>query len=144
MKYLSFLIAVLLFTHANPAVAQNSMKGQNGPGERKYNTETVTSVKGTIKEIRRIPHGWGGNTGIHLMVAAHNEIIPVHLGPEWYLKDKITELKEGDAVEIEGSKIVFDNKPAIVAKSVKTASVHIRLRKDDGTPLWSQKQRGNR
>jgi hypothetical protein len=43
----------------------------------------------------------------------------------------------GDEVEVTGSEITFQNKPAIIAAEVKKGDEVLRLRDSDGVPAWA-------
>ena len=79
--------------------------------------------------------------GIHLQVKIKNEIIPVHLGPEWYFNECLinqnVEIAVNDKIEIIGSRISYNGKPAIVAAEVNKGAKTIVLRDEIGVPFWS-------
>jgi hypothetical protein len=47
-----------------------------------------------------------------------------------------------DKVEVTGSRITFDGKPAIIAAEVKKGDEALKLRDDNGFPVWSGWRRG--
>lgn len=60
----------------------------------------------------------------------------VHVGPEWFVANQDMMVAAVDKVEIKGSRIVFDDKPAIVASEIKKGDHVLRLRNADGVPSW--------
>jgi hypothetical protein len=66
---------------------------------------------------------------------------PVHLGPGGYVDGQKVKLEAGDKVSVQGSRITFDGKPAIVAAEIRKGSETLRLRAENGTPLWAGKHR---
>lgn len=56
---------------------------------------------------------------------------------------KMDNIKEGTHVVVEGSKVMVDGKPAIIARSVKAGDHTIQLRDADGRPLRSRSKMRN-
>ena len=77
------------------------------------------------------------SAGIHMNVKTDKETIAVHLGPSWYLENQDLKIEPKDKVEVKGSKIIFDGKPAIIAAEVRKGDEVLRLRDDAGFPVWS-------
>ncbi len=77
------------------------------------------------------------SAGIHMNVKTDKETISVHLGPSWYLENQDLKIEPKDKVEVKGSKIMFDGKPAIIAAEVRKGDEVLRLRDDAGFPVWS-------
>jgi len=65
-----------------------------------------------------------------------DEVIPVHLGPSWYLDHQGRRFKVGDKVMVKGSRVQHNGKDFIVAISVTMGNEVLRLREEDGTPSW--------
>ncbi len=77
------------------------------------------------------------STGIHLKVKTKSETIAVHLGPSWYLDNQEIQFKEGDEITITGSKINYQNAPAIIAVEIVKGDDVLLLRDKTGFPVWS-------
>jgi hypothetical protein len=75
--------------------------------------------------------------GVHLSLKSDKETIDVHLGPGWYIENQSITIEPGDKVEILGSRIMFDGKPAIIAAEVKEGDEILQLRDKNGFPAWS-------
>ena len=104
-----------------------------------YNRATVETQKGTIADIGTFRMG-----GIHVTLKTAKETIDVHLGPDFFVNEKI-KLAKGDEISVVGSRITWDGKAAIIAKSIAKGGATVQLRNDDGTPLWAgHGQRRNR
>lgn len=65
------------------------------------------------------------------------ERLSVHVGPEWYFERQDVPLEPGDAIEVKGSRITFEGRPAVVAAEVRKGADVLRLRDEDGFPAWS-------
>jgi len=79
----------------------------------------------------------GDYQGVHLTVKTDKETIAVHLGPSWYLDQQKMIFAPKDTVEITGSRVTFDGKPAIIAAEVKKGGQSLKLRDATGIPLWA-------
>jgi hypothetical protein len=117
-----------------------------GPGSqygRMYNPKTVETVEGEITKVERVVPIRGMHTGVHLLLKTNKaESLAVHLGPDWYVDKQEPKLSAGDKVQVRGSRITFDGKPAIIAAEVTKAGQTMHLRDADGVPAWAGRGRG--
>jgi hypothetical protein len=106
---------------------------------RLFNSGTMTTVKGTVKDLETLVPSEDMFKGVTMNVKTDSgEVVPVHLGPEWYIANQDVKIQPKDAVEVRGSQITFNGKPAVIAVTVvKSGAGMLRLRDDDGTPRWS-------
>ena len=118
--------------------------GQRGGGwkhgnryGRMYNAETVETIKGKVVSVDTFIPMRGMSHGVHLLVETQKGIIPIHLGPAWYIQNQDIILKPEDKVEIKGSKINFGGKPVMIAAEVNIGDMTLVLRSEDGFPMWS-------
>jgi hypothetical protein len=111
--------------------------GMGGGYQRMYNPATVETVPGTVESIDRIAPMKGMNPGVHVTLKTEKGTVSVHLGPEWYVERLDTKLAEGDSVEVKGSRITYDGKPAIIAAEVKKGDAILKLRDENGIPAWA-------
>jgi hypothetical protein len=77
-----------------------------------------------------------------MTVKTDKEMISVHLGPGWYMENQDVKIEAKDKVEVKGSKITFGGKPAIIAAEVKKGDQVLKLRDDNGFPVWSAWRKG--
>jgi hypothetical protein len=140
------LAAFLIFCFLVPfeAVAQRGIhwngSGQWGPNSqysRLYNTATVETLNGEIVSVEKITPLKGMNYGLHLLIKTPKEIISVHLGPAWFLEKQDLKLEIKDKIEVKGSRIEFNGKPAIIAAEIKKGNDVLKLRDSNGFPVWS-------
>jgi len=75
--------------------------------------------------------------GIHLIVKAGQETVSVHLGPAWYIENQDIKIVPKDKIEVKGSRITFQGKPAIIAAMVKKGAETLELWNENGFPVWS-------
>ena len=111
--------------------------GMGGAYQRLYNPSTVETISGEIMAIDKVTPVKGMSYGIHLMVKTDKETVSVQLGPDWFIERLDTKLAKGDAVEVKGSRITYDGKPAIIAAEVKKGDAVLKLRDESGIPAWA-------
>ena len=111
-----------------------------GPGtsySRLYDPKTVETVEGEVVSVENITPMKGMYSGVHLMVKTGTETISVHLGPGWYMENQDLKVEPKDKVQIKGSRITYEGKPALIAAEIKKGEDTLRLRDDTGFPVWS-------
>ena len=142
------VLVPLLIGSASFAIAQptNGPRGGGpgggwGPGSpygRMYDPKTVETVAGEITSVDKITPTRGMSRGVHITLKTDKgEILPVHLGPEWYIDKQTIALKQGDKVQVRGSRITFQDKPAIIAADVTKGAESLHLRDANGIPAWA-------
>jgi len=138
------LIPIILFAAESFAQPAKGMKwygsGGWGPGTqygRLFNPKTVEPISGEVVSVHTITPFKGMSSGVHLMVKTDQETISVHLGPAWYVQRQDIKIVPGDKVEITGSRITYQGKPAIIAAEVKKGDEILKLRDINGLPVWS-------
>lgn len=144
MKKVVVIVSVLFLMIAANSFAQQGMKwrGSGGWGmgaqyNRMYDVKTVESIRGEIVSVDTIKPEKGMSYGIHLTVKTDKETISVHLGPSWYIENQDVKLLPKDKIEVKGSRISFQSKPAIIAAEVKKGDEILTLRDANGIPMWS-------
>ena len=142
---LAFLFAALIYPSPQ-AMAQGSRGGGAGGGGwgpgtqygRMYDPKTVGTTDGEIIKVEKITPVRGMSRGVHLVLKTDKgETIAVHLGPEWYIDKQELTFKPGDKVQIRGSRITFEDKPAIIAAEVTKDGRTLQLRDSNGVPVWA-------
>lgn len=136
----SFAILGFLVLLADESLAQRGRGGGWGPGTqygRMYNPQSVETVSGEVTKVEKITPVKGMSRGIHLILKTDKETIPVHLGPAWYMDNQEVAIKEGDKVQVKGSRVNIQGKPAIIAAEVTKGDQVLVLRDQNGVPAWS-------
>jgi len=138
------VISILSFFSFPESFAQGGMKWQGsgnwGPNTqygRLYNPQTTETISGEVVSVGTITPIKGMSSGVHVMVKTDKETISVHLGPAWYIQRQDIKIALGDKVEITGSRISFQGKPAIIAAELKKGTEILKLRDENGFPVWS-------
>jgi len=142
ISVLSLGITIDCFAQGGMNRKGNGGWGTEGQYGKLYNPKTVETIVGEVISVGKIIPSKGMSNGVHLMVKTNKETVSVHLGPEWYIKKQVITVKNGDRIEVKGSRITFEGKPAIIAAQVKKGNETLELRNDSGLPVWSgRKQR---
>lgn len=133
------------------SLVQSGVSGQTrgawGPGSqygRMYNLDTVETLNGEVLIVDKIIPMRGMSYGIHLMLKTAKEEISVHLGPGWFFENQNMLIEKRDKIEVKGSRIIFQGKPAIIAAKVMKGKDVLILRDKNGYPVWSGWRRGRR
>jgi hypothetical protein len=146
MKKLMTLVAIMTVLGVGVLTATEAMaqRGKGGGGwgqgtnyQKIYNPKTVETISGEVVSVDKITPMQGMNPGVHAVVKTDKEMISVHLGPEWYLENQDVEINPKDKIEVKGSRITFEGKPAIIAAEVKKGDEVLTLRDATGSPVWS-------
>lgn len=136
-----FVLTALL---AVPALA-SPMGGWRGSGgwgaggayQRMYDPATVETVAGEVMSVSKVTPMKGMSYGVHVVLKSDKETVPVILGPAWYIERLDTKVEKGDTLEVKGARITYNGKPAIIAAEVKKGDAVLKMRDDNGYPVWA-------
>jgi hypothetical protein len=97
----------------------------------------VETLSGEVVSVDKLT-GPRGGAGVHVTLKTDKaETVAVHLGPAWYLDKQSLTVKQGDKLTVRGSRVSFDDKPAIIAAEVTKEGQTLRLRDEKGVPVWA-------
>ncbi len=111
--------------------------GQGTPYARMYDPQSVETLSGEVVSVDQVTPMKGMANGVHVMMETDTETISVHLGPSWYIENQDMAIEPTDKIEVMGSRITFEGKPAIIAAEVKKGDDVLVLRDASGIPVWS-------
>lgn len=111
--------------------------GPGGPYARMYDPKTVESVTGEVVKIDSVVPMKGMSGGVHVVLKTDRGEVSLHLGPQWYLENQDVKIMPGDKLEVSGSRVMVQGKPAIIAAEVKKGDEVLKLRDDAGVPAWA-------
>ncbi|MGJ5675606.1 MAG: hypothetical protein ACR9NN_18645 [Nostochopsis sp.] len=144
------MVATLSLFLANESFAQPGMQmgGSGGWGaghhySRMYNPKTVEKLSGEVVSTDTITPIGGMSHGVHLVLKTAKETISVHLGPGWFIENQDIQIKPKDKIEVKGSRITFAGQPTIIAAEVNKGDEILKLRDQNGFPVWSGWRRFN-
>lgn len=106
-----------------------------------FNPATIETVEGTVENVDHDmlePGVTATDSLIVLDVKTPSGTERVRVAPDNYLTKQGIEIKEGDTVEVTGSRIMRDGESLVSASQVtlKGNGKVLAVRKDDGTPKW--------
>ncbi len=127
--FAALLVLALLMQAAS---AQEAAKGPLA-----YNARTVETQEGLVISVSPQSHR-GMPEPVVLRLSTDKETLTVWLGPNWFVEAQGFKIAALDRVEVTGSRIMLDGKPAILAARVKKGGQVLKLRDDHGTPLWGK------
>jgi hypothetical protein len=116
--------------------------GTGGQYGRLYDANTVVTISGKVTAVESMTPFKGMGQGVHLMLETDKETISVHLGPVWYLERQDVGFAVGDEIEVKGSRVTYEGKPAIIAAAVHKGEGVLVLRDGDGIPRWAGWRKG--
>ena len=147
MKHLKFsikILSILLLIFSMDSFAQRGTRwkssggwGTNSNYNKLYNSSTIETLKGEVVAIDKIVPEKGMSYGIHLKLKTDKETISIHLGPGWFIENQDVKIELKDKIEVKGSRITYKNKPAIIAAEIKRGNDLLKLRDENGIPIWS-------
>ena len=126
-------LTILLFIIA-AAASGNAQRGPMGPMiMRDYDVKTETTIAGIVEKVLQVKgiH----MRGIHLLLKTEKETVEVHLGPADFV-EKTMKFEEGDTIQIIGAAVTMMGRPIVIAREVKKGDKVLKLRDEDGMPLW--------
>jgi hypothetical protein len=138
-------VAGALGLWAAPAVAQGRGAGAGcGPGGwgrqgaywRLFDPSKIETLSGEVVSVQRVRPVKGVSEGVHLELKTEREKVSVHLGPAWYIDNQDPSIEAKDRVEIVGSRVQVNDKPAIIASEIRKGDEWLKLRDAEGYPLW--------
>lgn len=132
------LMLLLLFASVSLAQQRTGRTRSNGWGlGNLYDPKTIETIKGEILQIDEFALVQGMPPGVRFILKTDKEAISVYLGPAWYLDDEDFEIEPQDTVEVKGSRVTYEGRPAVVAAVIFKGDRVLKLRDDSGFPVWS-------
>jgi hypothetical protein len=108
--------------------------------QRNYDPKTVETIEGKVLSVEKMQQR---GRGVHLTLQTDKETVPVHLGPSWYIDKQTPKIETNDTITVTGSRVTVGAKPAIIAAQVKKGNEVLKLRDENGIPVWRRAGRGN-
>jgi hypothetical protein len=146
MKRLNLILAlsgILVLLLAISAWSQPGTEGsgkgrmwQRGGMGMQYNLQTVETVSGEVTQVQEMA---GRAGGMHLQLKTAKETLTVLLGPSSYLQQQKVKIAVGDKLEIKGSRGQRPQTAMLIAAELKKGNQVVKLRDENGTPLWSRR-----
>lgn len=93
-------------------------------------------VLGEVLAVEKVTYGQGRHHGVQLLLGTAKGTLAVHLGPSWFVDHQRMRVAPHDVIEVTGSRVTFEGKPALIANVIRKGNERLRLRTPDGAPLW--------
>jgi hypothetical protein len=117
--------------------------GRKGAGQHRFfNPDTVETLAGQVVRVQRGPLRKGGKGNfVRFTLQTDKGPLPVFLGPASYVDAQAVKLAAGDKVEVKGSRLTGPKgRTAITAVEVMKGGQVLKLRDDQGNPVWPRQQ----
>jgi hypothetical protein len=129
-KILGFLMISIVLL-AGPHLAQAQI----------YGFQTLTTIEGKVERIQYLPTiGPGGlpegGTSVAVVLKTDQGSITIYLGPPWYLSQQKFSINAGDILRVIGSRAPLSS-AAMIAREVTKNGMILRLRDEQGFPVWN-------
>lgn len=109
-----------------------------------YQEGEAHMIRGVVQDIKTVTLE-NDDKFMELRLNTHDEMVNVHLGPEWFMTEQINriEIRKGQELEVIGSRNVVAGTPVFVASEIRDEQRNgrLRLRHRDGTPVWAGSER---
>lgn len=128
--------SIALLSIAGLAVAIKKGLSNRRVYKRPFDPKKMEELEGKILEVDHTNEKNNEVRGTYLHLKSKKDVLPVHLGPAWYIDRQKKRFKRGDKIKVEGSRVPINGKEGIVATSVTKGSKQLRLRDKSGTPFW--------
>ena len=102
----------------------------------KYDQASQQTLRGWVVAENDFQCPVSGTVGSHITVKSETGSTEVHLAPVKFMKQYEINIRKDDNVTVIGSRIMFDGKPALIARSVAVGRDTYNFRDDKGRPLW--------
>jgi len=100
----------------------------------------ITTLEGRVEILGEFPRGKFGDPRevrhSGLVLKTEDGRIVIHLGPVAYFLQNNFQIKAGDTLKVTGTRIMRDKAPLIQAREVKILRKRLKLRDQNGLPLW--------
>lgn len=100
-----------------------------------FDPNAVETIQGTVMAIDTSDSVPGYNLKV---MTQDQETLMVNLGPKQFIAQQQMTLDSGSQVTVRGSRIQYKGKPLVLAQEVRTDSQTMKLRDENGNPLWEQ------
>jgi hypothetical protein len=101
-----------------------------------YNQQSVEVLKGHVVSVQKYTLVNKPVPYIQFLFSANGMEYTVEVGPAWYVTAQGLILIPNEEVEVMGSLISVNGQKVILASQLRQEGGELKLRREDGTPLW--------
>lgn len=110
----------------------------NALAQHDYDAKTVETVGGKVLFVEKTSPAKKRGYWVDLILQTEKETIAVQLGPAWYIDKQTPRIEANDTITVTGSRVTMDGRSAIVAEDITKGNELLKLREDNGIPVWPQ------
>lgn len=136
MKLSRVLVVVFALLLSGAVITLSQEKSPPKPTPYIYTPGSEQTLRGWVVETRDFQCPVSGAVGSHITVKNETASIEVHLAPTTFMKQYEINIRKGNNVTVVGSRITFEGKTALIAKSVEIGRETYNFRDQSGKPLW--------
>ncbi len=133
MKNFQLALALLACLTAASLASQAPKPDPKAP---KYDVATEVTVKGVVEDVKDYECPISGTMGSHVILKTDTGPVEIHIAATKFMKDYSFIIKPGDKITIVGSKVQFDGKDVIIARTLDREDITMTFRDKNGKPLW--------
>ena len=123
----------------SPTTQPAGRQAANREYNAKFDASKIETVTGTVQSIERVRPMNTASRVLAVMIRSDDGRTHVaHLGPANFVLSRQPRLRIGDQVTIKGSRVSIDGRDVLMTTVVTKDDTDLRLRQDDGRPMWSQ------
>jgi hypothetical protein len=100
-----------------------------------YDRKAEVTVTGVVIEVDSEAAA-EGVVGVHLLVKTERAVLIVHVAPALFIGENNFWFQTDDRIEITGARVFHAGHPALWARTIVKDGKALRLRDEDGGPLW--------
>jgi hypothetical protein len=104
--------------------------------EREYDVKTVETITGRVLSVENITVPKRRGYLVQVMLQTDREVIPIHLGPLWFIVKETPRIEVNDIITVTGSRMMLDGRTVVVAADIAKGNELLKLRQNDGIPFW--------
>ena len=137
MKFTRVLLGVFALLLSGATITLVSQeKHSQAPAGYTYIPTSEQTLRGWVVETKDFQCPVTGTVGSHITVKNETGSMEIHLAPASFMKQYEINIRKGDNVTVVGSRITFEGKSALIAKSVAIGHETFNFRDQSGKPLW--------
>src|SRR5436189_4230845 len=100
-----------------------------------YDRNAEVTVSGVVIEVQGAV-ATEGIVGVHLLLKTERAVLTVHVAPALFIGENNFWFQTDDHIGITGARVFHGGYPAVWARTIVKNGKTLRLRDDEGRPLW--------
>ncbi|MHB1687195.1 MAG: hypothetical protein ACYCVH_07465 [Ignavibacteriaceae bacterium] len=107
-----------------------------------FNAKNIDTLFGEIISVDSVLPMKGMTYGIQLVIKTGKETVTAILCPTWFTQCLNICLKPKDEIEVDGSRVIYEGKPIIIATRIICNGIILQMRNSQGHPIWDNMRQG--